>query len=166
MQSRGVRLKQGPVVATPAAQTVPQPGAAVEITDSPRIKVVRLRTMLGLAMKIGRTEERADFRQVGAVQIWFGSAEQYGPDLAMLSVTISEAKHRDVIRFTQMVNARENNRLDDRARFNSSLAEYMELGDVIGGVGDASGVDFEPGVQLCWEPRNPTGTLAPFPQRG
>ena len=34
------------------------------------------------------------------------------------------------------------------------------------GVGDASGVDFEPGVQLCWEPRNPTGTLAPFPQRG
>ena len=42
---------------------------------------------------------------MGAVQIWFGSAEQYGPDLAMLSVTIFEAKHRDVIRFAQMVDA-------------------------------------------------------------
>jgi hypothetical protein len=105
MQRRGMRVKQGPMVATPAAQTVPQPGATVEITDGPRIKVVRLRTVLGLAMKVGRTEEGADFRQVGAVQIWFGSAEQYGPDLAMMSVTISEAKHRDVIRFTQMVDA-------------------------------------------------------------
>ncbi len=65
-----------------------------------------------------------------------------------------------------MVDPLDNNRLDDRVRFNSSLAGYMELDDVIGGVGDASGVDFEPGVQLCWEPRNPTGTLAPFPQRG
>ena len=58
MQSRGVPLKQGPMIATPAAQTVSQPGAAVEITDSPRIKAIRLRTVLGLAMKEGRRRAR------------------------------------------------------------------------------------------------------------
>ena len=69
---------------------------------------------------------------MGAVQIWFESVERHGPGPAMLSVTRSGVKHHDVTRFVQMLDTLDTECLDDRARFNSNLAGYVEMDDWIG----------------------------------